>query len=160
VRSALSIDVAAEPGVVFGLAREVERWSTLLAHYRRSRRLARNHDGSLVVQFVAVRPIGPLDVYGLPVAWRARTWSEPADCRLRFRHLGGATAGMDVTWFIEPAAGGSRVTIEHDFPAPLAWASFIDRQFTRPIAGRTLATFKVLAEAVQSGMPGVTKHPT
>jgi hypothetical protein len=28
------------------------------------------------------------------------------------------------------------------------WAWLIDRAFTRPIAGRTLATFRALAEAV------------
>jgi hypothetical protein len=30
------------------------------------------------------------------------------------------------------------------------FARFVDRFFTRPIAGRTLATFKTLAEAVDS----------
>jgi polyketide cyclase/dehydrase/lipid transport protein len=160
MKSAISIDVAAEPGVVFALASNVERWATLLPHYRRSRRVAANADGSLVVQFVALRPIGPLDAYGLPVMWRARTWSEPASCRLRFLHLGGATAGMDVTWRIEPAGGGSTVTIEHDFPAPPGWALFIDRFFTRPIASRTLATFGALAAAVQSGSLAATKSPS
>jgi hypothetical protein len=30
------------------------------------------------------------------------------------------------------------------------FAMFVDRWFTRPIAGRTLATFRSLAEAVES----------
>ena len=104
----------------------------------------------MIVGFVAVRSLGPLGVFGLPVAWRARTWSEPEARRLRFVHLGGATAGMDVTWHIQPRGGGCRVTIEHVFDAPTAWAAFVDRFFTRPIAGRTLATFRVLAEAVEA----------
>ena len=96
----------------------------------------------------------------LPVAWRARTWAEPERRQLRFVHVGGATGGMDVTWHIEPASHGSQVTIDHAFeralPLPFLgpllgaglWPAFIDRFFTRPIAGRTLATFKALAEAV------------
>jgi hypothetical protein len=56
---------------------------------------------------------------------------------------------MDVTWRIEPSGGGCRVTIEHDFrPRIGAWAPIVDRLFTRPIAGRTLATFKAIAEAL------------
>jgi hypothetical protein len=56
---------------------------------------------------------------------------------------------MDVTWRIEPRPIGCHVTIEHDFAgAPAAWAVLVDRLFVRPIAGRTLATFKSIAEAV------------
>jgi hypothetical protein len=57
---------------------------------------------------------------------------------------------MDVTWRIEtrgPAA--CRVAIDHDFrPRVALFASFVDRAFTRPIAGRTLGTFRALAEAL------------
>jgi hypothetical protein len=68
-------------------------------------------------------------------------------------HDAGATRGMDVTWRIEgrggPPADTTRVTIEHDFAPRVPWfAWFVDRAFTRPIAGRTLATFKSIAEAV------------
>jgi hypothetical protein len=87
---------------------------------------------------------------GLPVAWRSLTWSEGAGRRLRFVHRGGATNGMDVTWRIdERADGGCRIDIEHDFrPRFPGWAWLVDRLFTRPIAGRTLATFQTLAEAL------------
>ena len=79
----------------------------------------------------------------------SRTWTDPATCQLRFVHVGGATAGMDVTWRIEPRndGAGCRVTIEHDFRAPRWWAAFVERCFTRPIAGRTLTAFRALAEA-------------
>ena len=53
-----------------------------------------------------------------------------------------------MTWRIEATDGGCQVTIEHLFPAPRAWALFVDRLFTRPIAGQTLASFKAIAEAV------------
>jgi ribosome-associated toxin RatA of RatAB toxin-antitoxin module len=146
VRSDVSIEVVAPPDVVFELARDVSRWDRRLPHYVRSRVRSRDADGRAVVSFVAIRPILSVRV-GLPVVWRARCWSESDTLRLRFVHLAGATRGMDVTWRIEPAAGGCRVTIEHDFrPRIAAWAGFVDRWFTRAIAGRTLATFKVLAE--------------
>jgi hypothetical protein len=56
---------------------------------------------------------------------------------------------MDVTWHIATTPDGCRVTIEHDFqPRLAAWAVFVDRAFTQPIAGRTLRTFKTLAETL------------
>jgi hypothetical protein len=147
VKSDISIDIAAPADLVFGLARHVTRWSALLPHYRRSRAIGREPGGVLLMEFVAQRDL-PLPGVALAVAWRARAWSEPEACRLRFVHVGGATAGMDVTWRIEPCGDGARVTIEHRFAAPRAWAEFIDTFFTRPIAGRTLTTFRAIAEAV------------
>jgi hypothetical protein len=59
---------------------------------------------------------------------------------------------MDVTWRIQPLGGDgchSRVEIEHVFrPRVPGWAWLVDRLFTRPIAGQTLATFRTLAEAL------------
>jgi hypothetical protein len=56
---------------------------------------------------------------------------------------------MDVTWRIEPTARGTRVTIEHVFEPRLPLLGMIVQGvFVRPIAGRTLATFKAIAEAV------------
>jgi len=160
MRSTIGIDVGASPALVFRLASDIERWPALLPHYVRASRIREEADGSLVLLFVARRPLVPLLGLGLPVAWRSRTWAEASTRRLRFVHLGGATDGMDVTWHIEPTAHGCRVTIEHEFrrllPLPWLgevfgdefWPAVIDRFVTRPIAGRTLATFKALAEAL------------
>jgi ribosome-associated toxin RatA of RatAB toxin-antitoxin module len=149
MRSTIGIDVAAPPELVFRLARDVERWPRLLPHYVAVRVVERPADGSVVARFVARRPLVPVLGLGLPVAWRSRTWNEPETLRLRFVHRGGATDGMDVTWRIEATAAGCRVSIDHDFrPRVRGWAALVDRLFTRPIAGRTLATFRDLAEAV------------
>ena len=151
MRSAVGIDAAAPADLVFRLARNVERWPLLLPHYVRVRALERRADGSVVAEMVARRPLVGLLGIGLPVAWRSRTWSESDGRRLRFVHVGGATAGMDVTWRIEPSERGCRVTIEHDFrPRVPGWAWFVDRAFTRPIATRTLATFAAIAEALSA----------
>lgn len=149
MHSEIAIDIAAPPDLVFRLARDVERWPRLLPHYVGVDVLERADDGAIVARMVARRPLVPVLGLGLPVAWRSRTWSDPESRRLRFVHRGGATNGMDVTWRIEPAGEGCRVTISHDFqPRFRPWAAIVDRLFTRPIAGRTLATFKALAEAL------------
>lgn len=151
MNSHISIDVNAAPGLVFALTRDVERWPRLLPHYVSATVLERRPDDSVVARLVARRPLLPVLGIGLPVAWRSRSWSEPDAYRLRFVHQGGATNGMDVTWRIEPLGPGSRVTIEHDFrPRFAPWAWFIDTFFTRAVAGRTLATFKAIAEAVEA----------
>ena len=154
MRSAISIDVEAPPRLVFELARDVTRWPALLPHYRGVRVLQPHDDGSMTARMLAIRPLVPAIGYGIPVAWRARVWQDPAALGLRFHHQGGATDGMDVAWRIEPANGGCRVTIEHDFaPSAPGWAVLVDRLFVRPIAGRTLATFKAIAEAVEASAP-------
>jgi ribosome-associated toxin RatA of RatAB toxin-antitoxin module len=148
MRSAQSIDVHAPAQLVFDLAHDVTRWPALLPHYRGVHVVERHADESLTARMVAVRPLVPAVGYGIPVAWRARVWADPKALGLRFRHLGGATRGMRVTWHIEPTDDGCRVTIVHAFdPTPAAWATFVDRLFVRPIASRTLATFKAIAEA-------------
>jgi ribosome-associated toxin RatA of RatAB toxin-antitoxin module len=167
MHSELAIDIDAPPDLVFALASDVQRWATLLPHYARSRAVSRTSDGEIVAEFVAHRPLIGVLGLGLPVAWRSRTWNEPATRRLRFVHVAGATRGMDVTWRIEPADRAGRsvtaVTIEHEFrPRVPGFAAFVDRFFTRPIAGRTLATFKSLAEALaaQSADAPSTKTST
>lgn len=151
MHSTIDIEIEAPAQLVFRLARCVDRWDRLLPHYARSRVRERRPDGSLVVDFVARRPLIGLLGLGLPVAWRSRTWTEPETLRLRFVHVAGATSGMDVTWRIEPIATGCRLSIEHDFrPRIPGFAAVVDRWFTRPIAGRTLATFKALAEALEA----------
>jgi ribosome-associated toxin RatA of RatAB toxin-antitoxin module len=166
MHSDITIDIEASPELVFALARDVERWATLLPHYARS--FAIDHDvrGRPLVEFIARRPLLPVLGLGLPVSWRSRTWNEPDELRLRFVHVAGATRGMDVTWRIEPRGDGGacRVTIGHDFAPRLpGFAPFVDRFFTRPIAGRTLATFKALAEALvdveRSGPTSPTNTP-
>lgn len=152
MHTSISIEIDAPPEQVFEMARDLRRWPDLLPHYRRIT-IHGQRDGRVVAQMVAVRSFGRLP---FPVTWRAEQWSEdsdPDDLRLRFRHVRGVTRGMDVTWHISPRGEGAVVTIEHHFrrslpligDQPFPW--FVDRVFTRPIATRTLATFKRLAES-------------
>jgi len=149
MHSTVTVEVEAPPSLVFDLARDVQRWPALLPHYLRVRVLTRHADESLTAEMVAVRPIAPVVGLGLPVLWRSRVWVDADALQLRFVHLGGATDGMEVTWHIAPMASGCRVSIEHEFkPRVGAWGLLVDRLFVRPIARRTLGSFKAIAEAV------------
>jgi ribosome-associated toxin RatA of RatAB toxin-antitoxin module len=152
MHSEIGIDTTAPPRAVFELAHDVSRWPQQLPHYRQVTVHSRNN-GHVKATMRAVRPIWR---FGLPVWWRAEQWADPSnpdDLQLRFEHYGGATTGMHVTWHIRPTDEGARVTIEHDFRRwlPLLgdqlFPRIVDRLFVRPIAGRTLSTFKRLAEA-------------
>jgi ribosome-associated toxin RatA of RatAB toxin-antitoxin module len=148
VISTIGITIRAPAELVFDLARDVERWPHLLPHYVSVRVETREAD-AVIARFVARRELVPLFGVGIPLAWRARAWAEADRRQLRFVHRGGATAGMDVRWLFEPAPGGCRVTIVHDHrPRVAAWAVIVDRLVIRAVAGRTLRTFKAIAEAV------------
>jgi ribosome-associated toxin RatA of RatAB toxin-antitoxin module len=159
MHSTVGIDIAASPELVYRLARDVTRWERLLPHYSRSAAVRTDADGVLVCDFIARRPFVPVLGLGIPVTWRSRTSHDPTTRRLRFVHVAGATKGMDVTWTIEPLRLGSgrqgtRVEIAHEFsPAIPGFAAFVDAAFTRPIARRTLATFRALAEALEASDP-------
>jgi ribosome-associated toxin RatA of RatAB toxin-antitoxin module len=140
---------------VFELARVIDRWPRILPHYRKVTVLSRD-GGTVVASMHASRAFGPLRI---PVRWQARAWADDSDAedlRLRFVHVGGATKGMDVTWHITPRGGnGATVAIVHDFSRRLPllgtelFPQIVDRLFVAPIAGRTLATFKRLAEQAE-----------
>ena len=153
MHSEISIDVDKPPRVVFDLARDISQWPRLLPHYRQVTVHSRN-EGRITASFAAVRPLWRQ--LGIPVWWRSKQWSDDADAddlRLRFQHVAGGTRGMDVTWHIRSTSLGSHVTIEHEFVRHLPllgdelFPRMVDRLFVRPIAGRTLATFKKLAES-------------
>ena len=154
----MGIDIHAPADLVFHLASDPRAWPDLLPHYVRAKPLSRAGQ-QMLVEFVARRPLVPVLGLGMPVAWRSRTWADPDRRELHFHHVGGATAGMDVTWRIESSGQGSRVTIEHVFaPRWAPWGKFVDSLFTRPIAARTLRGFRSIAEAVALRDGGAGLH--
>jgi hypothetical protein len=91
----------------------------------------------------AWRPFGPVRY---PTWWVSEMWIEPARLAVRYRHVRGITAGMDVEWRIVPTAAGSDVSIVHEWPGPRwplvgrpAAAWIIGPVFVHGIASRTLA---------------------
>ena len=143
---------------IFAAARDVERWPRHLAHYRYVRFRERRLDGGGLVEMSANRPFGPA---AWPTWWLSRmqvitagtgTGATPA---IRFRHVEGITAGMEVEWSFLPQSGNrTLVRIVHLWlgpPWPLiggfAAQAVIGPIFVHGIASRTLAGLAGVAES-------------
>jgi ribosome-associated toxin RatA of RatAB toxin-antitoxin module len=132
---------------VFELAWAVEEWPNWLPHYRWVRLLA-EADGKRTVEMAASRT-------GWPVRWISDQWADRERLRIRFRHVGGLSRGMDVEWRIDPGPEGVRVSIRHELcleapvlrSAPGRWV--VGELFVKAIAARTLACLKARVEAEQ-----------
>jgi coenzyme Q-binding protein COQ10 len=137
------IHIQAPADRVFSVARDVERWPTILPHYRWVRRL----DGGMV-EMAAWRPFGPPPLRW-PAWWVSEMREDPARREIRYRHVRGITRGMDVVWRIKEEAGTVAVEIVHTWDGPawpligkLAAALVIGPVFVHGIASRTLAGIK------------------
>jgi ribosome-associated toxin RatA of RatAB toxin-antitoxin module len=140
----MRIHVAAPPERIFPLAADIERWPQRLPHYRYVRRLP---SAPSERRFAMGARRGPI-----PVRWQATQRPMPDDGVIEFTHTGGLTRGMQVAWRLQPVAGGTDVSIEHelDLGWPLiggfAAGRIIGPYFVDAIAGRTLRCIKRLAE--------------
>jgi len=137
---------------VFTAASEVERWPTILPHYRWVRRLEGN-----LVEMAAWRPFGPLKY---PTWWVSEMTLDRAAGEIRYRHVRGITRGMSVVWKLvevgrgrEGSEGGVDVEIVHTWDGPrwpligrLAADLVIGPVFIHGIASRTLAGLKRAVE--------------
>lgn len=99
---------------VLRAAADVERWPALLSHYRWVKVLERR-DGGGLVEMAAWRPFGPVRY---PTWWVSEMRVDRAEPAVRYRHVRGITAGMDVVWRLAPLAGGTEVTIVHQWSGP------------------------------------------
>lgn len=142
--------VRAPVQTIFDLARRVEEWPAHLPHYRYVRFRERAPDGGGLVEMSAYRPFGPV---GWPTWWRSEMSVDPRAPLVRFRHVGGITAGMDVEWSFAPVGGGTHVRILHVWDGPrwpligiVAATAVIGPVFVHGIAERTLAGLAGVAE--------------
>ena len=106
-----TIAIASTPEIVYQLAADVERWPVILEHYRWVRVLERQGPDECVVEMAARRD-------RIPVWWRSLMRCYPAEQRIVYKHIGGATTGMDVEWTIVPTNGVTRARITHDITLP------------------------------------------
>ena len=145
--------VRAPLATTFAVVREVEQWPAHLAHYRHVRFTERASNGGGIVEMSANRPFGPV---GWPTWWRSEmqvvdaSGPHPA---IRFRHIAGITAGMEVEWRLEARPGGTFVRLVHAWDGPRwpfigVWAAtaVIGPVFVHGIASRTLAGLARIAE--------------
>jgi ribosome-associated toxin RatA of RatAB toxin-antitoxin module len=144
---------------VFELGAAIGEWPRHLPHYRWV--TVFSDDGRVKQAEMAARRDG------FPVKWRTSQVLLPEENRIVFFHTGGVTRGMYVEWVLTPVtdadgAEAVRVTILHDlaYPLPLLTNWFaryiVGGMFVSYIAGKTLATFKAIAEAQHSPSPAVS----
>jgi ribosome-associated toxin RatA of RatAB toxin-antitoxin module len=142
---------------IFALAAGVERWPSLLPHYRFVRFLEHRADGGGIVDMSAYRPFG---IVQWPTWWRSRMRVHPPGGMLapsvRFTHIAGVTKGMDVEWTFHEVdgGGGTHVRIVHVWDGPpvpvlgeLAATMVIGPVFVHGIASRTLAGLAAVANS-------------
>jgi len=140
-----SIIIQAGLQQIFETAAAIERWPTILPHYRRVRILQRK-DGISVVEMAASRS-------GFPVKWLALQELHPEAGKIIYRHIKGITKGMYVEWKLTEEIQGVHVALTHDLrlPVPLIgelianW--IIGRVFVSHIADLTLLHIKKLVES-------------
>lgn len=106
-----TISIASTPDIVYRLASDVEHWPDILAHYRWVRVTERLGPNECIVEMAARRDV-------IPVWWRSLMHCYPEEHRIVYKHIGGATTGMDVEWTIVPTAGVTRARITHDIHLP------------------------------------------
>ena len=130
---------------IFDLAADVERWPSLLPHYRYVRRLSGSER-----RFAMGARRGPI-----PVRWEAIQRPLREERRIEFDHTGGVTRGMRVAWRFEDRTDGAvDVSIEHrlELGWPLIGTFAAERvigpQFIEAIAARTLRRIRHLAEVM------------
>jgi uncharacterized membrane protein len=142
MRTVDRLRVRAPADRVFRAAMDVEQWPSLLSHYRWVRFQERRPDGGLV-EMAAWRPFG---AFKYPTWWVSEMWIDRSEGTVRYRHVRGITAGMDVEWRVDPVEGGTDVSIVHEWEGPgwplvggLAAELVIGPVFVHGIASRTLA---------------------
>ena len=146
---------------VFRAAMDVERWPSILPHYRWVRVLERRSDEALV-EMAAWRPFGRLKY---PTWWVSEMWVDQAAAAVRYRHVQGVTTGMDVVWQMQPASDGTEVSIVHEWNGP-AWPLVgkaaaewvIGPVFIHGIASRTLSGIARHVERRNGGTRQGRKH--
>lgn len=142
--------VRAPVAAIFEIARNVEHWPAYLAHYRWVRFHEHTRDGGGLVEMAAWRPFG---LIGWPTWWLSEMAVDAERPAIRFRHVRGITAGMDVEWTFTPVPDGTLVRIVHSWNGPawpvigmLAATAVIGPVFIHGIASRTLRGLSALAE--------------
>ena len=86
--------------------------------------------------------------------WLSQMTVDESVPNVRYRHVDGITAGMDVVWRLQPAGDDTDVTIVHEWTGPrwpiigsAAAKWVIGPVFIHGIASRTLAGIRRAVEA-------------
>jgi ribosome-associated toxin RatA of RatAB toxin-antitoxin module len=138
--------IRADPGVIFRIGADVERWPDLDPAYRWCRILERTGPHTVFEMAGNIR--------GWPGRWTALQELFPTDRRIVFTHLRGITTGMRVEWALTddgPATTQLRITHELSLPWPLVGrivsSGIVGPIFIDWIARRTLSAVQRAAES-------------
>jgi ribosome-associated toxin RatA of RatAB toxin-antitoxin module len=140
------IEIRGDVRRIFQLAAQVDKWPTILPHYRWVHVLQRRKRRT-TVEMAARRG-------RIPVSWTAVQEVYPYE-RITYKHTKGFTTGMDVTWSFKPTQDAVQVLITHDFS--LGWpviGGFVSKHivgalFVKSIAAKTLHHIKLTVESGQ-----------
>jgi ribosome-associated toxin RatA of RatAB toxin-antitoxin module len=141
------IEIRGDVRRIFQLAAQVDKWPTILPHYRWVHVLQRRKRRT-TVEMAAKRG-------RIPVSWTAVQEVYPYE-RITYKHIKGFTTGMDVTWSFKPVQDTVHVVITHDFS--LGWpvvGGFVSKYivgalFVKAIASKTLQHLKQTVESGQA----------
>ena len=146
MKTANEVEMNGDLNHIVSLGADIERWPTILPHYRWVTLLEGGGDRKKV-EMAARRG-------RIPVKWRAlqeidRTGEFPV---IRFTHIWGVTKGMDVAWTFTSIDGGYVVRIDHDWSPnwPIVGNSIAEHiigpHFVSTIANKTLNCIKTIVE--------------
>lgn len=146
MQSTNEIVIARDTATIFKLGAEIEHWPELLPHYR-AVTILRQEGHRCIAKMAASRD-------GIPVSWTCYQERDADTPRIRFRHIGGFTKGMQVAWTFDERDGLTTVRIHHEFDKgwwPPFFDSFVSERivghfFVSNIANKTLQQVKLLAE--------------
>jgi len=145
MRTVDEITVASSLERAFHVASAVERWPTFLHHYRWVRMLE-PRNGTPVVEMAAWRPFG---IVKYPTWWVSEMEVVPSAYQIRYTHIKGITAGMDVVWQLSQRDHHVHISIVHEWTGPpwplirgIAADLVIGPVFIHGIARRTLEGVK------------------
>ena len=145
MRTLDEITLAGSLDRAFDVASGVERWPAFLPHYRWVRMLE-PRNGTSVVEMAAWRPFGFVKY---PTWWVSEMEVVPAAYQIRYTHIRGITAGMDVVWQLSQRQDHVHISIVHEWTGPqwpviggIAANLVIGPVFIHGIARRTLEGVK------------------
>ena len=129
--------------ICFEVGADVERWPSILSHYRWVRFHEKRGFAEGRVEMAAWRTFGPLKY---PTWWLSEMSHDRSVPVVRYRHVKGITSNMDVRWEFEPVGDQTLMRVVHEWSGP-AWPLIstiaadvvIGPAFISAIARRTLA---------------------
>ena len=144
--------VRAPAEVCFSVAADVERWPSILPHYRWVRFREKRGFGTGVVEMAAWRQFPGGLKY--PTWWVSEMSVKPEEPAVYYKHIDGITRGMDVKWELQRRGDTTFIRLFHSWNGPewpvigsVAASLVIGPHFVSAIAQRTLAGVAREAEA-------------